>query len=34
MTQKMYIGLTYNFSSKAKAATKRNRSKNDAKRRL
>lgn len=34
MTQKMYVGLTYNFSSKATTATKRNRSKNDAKRRL
>lgn len=34
MTQKLYIGLTYNFASKTKTATKRNRSKNDAKRRL
>jgi iron complex outermembrane receptor protein len=34
MTQKLYIGLTYNFSSKAKTATKRNRSKNEARRRL
>ena len=34
MTQKMYVGLTYNFASKTKTASKRNRSKNDAKRRL
>lgn len=34
MTQKMYVGLTYNFASKAKTATKRNRTKNDARRRL
>ncbi|MDD7914034.1 outer membrane beta-barrel protein [Polaribacter ponticola] len=34
MTQKMYVGLTYNFTSKAKTASKRNRSKNDARRRL
>jgi outer membrane receptor protein involved in Fe transport len=34
MTQKMYVGLTYNFASKAKTASKRNRSKNDARRRL
>lgn len=34
MTRKMYVGLTYNFASKAKTASKRNRSKNDAKGRL
>ena len=34
MTQKVYVGLTYNFASKIKAASKRNRSKNDARRRL
>lgn len=34
MTRKVYVGLTYNFASKAKTATKRNRSKNDARRRL
>ncbi len=34
MTHKVYVGLTYNFASKAKTATKRNRSKNDARRRL
>lgn len=34
MTQKLYIGLTYNFSSKATTSTKRNRSQNDAKSRL
>ncbi len=34
MTRKMYVGLTYSFASKAKTATKRNRSKNDARRRL
>jgi len=34
MTQKMYVGLTYDFASKAKTASKRNSSKNDARRRL